>query len=69
MCKKFEAKAVKQKKENYQNFNSCSLGRWTVRWKKFTISQKYKFKIIEDASHALGSRYRSSKVDLVNILN
>ena len=28
----------------------------------YDLSRKYNFKIIEDASHALGSRYRSSKV-------
>ena len=28
----------------------------------YKLSKKYKFKIIEDASHALGSKYRSSKI-------
>ena len=30
--------------------------------KIFKLSKKYKFKIIEDASHALGSEFKNSKI-------
>ena len=32
------------------------------------LSLKYKFKIIEDASHAVGSIYNGEKIEIVNIL-
>ena len=33
------------------------------------LSKKYKFKIIEDASHALGSSYKILKLEVVSIVN
>ena len=38
-----------------------------VIWKIFKLKKKYKFKIIEDASHAIGSSYKNFKVGQVNI--
>ena len=36
--------------------------------KIFKLSKKYKFKIIEDASHALGSEFKNSKIEIANIV-
>lgn len=63
--KKLEDKLIQSKKKNnlpkliipvHLGGNPCDMK------KIYLLSRKYKFKIIEDASHALGSKYNNSKI-------
>ena len=50
---------AKRKKNLTKNFSCCALWRRASKFKEiYKLSKRYKFKIIEDASHALGSKYR-----------